>query len=877
MSKMRVYEIAKEVGLESKALVEKLKEMGYEVRSHASSLDADVANNIIEKLKAEKNERVVEQRVSSGVIRRRARVVRRPAEQPPAAAEKSPEETEAVREAGAEPRPQQQQQQQPQPEQRPAASQEPAEKLEEEEKARPEKPRQPEQAEKEAAAKENLEEAEKPQDASRKPAKKKEDDFYRAKVVRRIDSRTLAKSISEKKETAPKESKGGVRILKVVPGREGRGHEFIDVSKRDKSRDKAEASRKKSRYDLREQLFDVYGGVSSYVPSAPRKRRIARRGAKKTQVTTPKAQKRVIKLESKTVLASELAKRMGIKLIELNRKLVELGGELENLRDDAELDLDTATLVAQEFDYQIKDASFKEEEVLEAVAQEHEQEGEPRPPVVTVMGHVDHGKTSILDAIRKSKVTESEAGGITQHIGAYEVHLPQGSITFIDTPGHEAFTAMRARGARVTDVVVLVVAADDGIMPQTVEAINHSREAGVPIIVAINKIDIPGVKTEVIRQKLTEYELVPEEWGGDTQVVEVSAKTKQGLDELLEAILLQAEMLELKARVKGPAKGSVLEARLDKGRGPVATLLVQEGTLRTGDVVVVGTAFGRIRALLDFEGKRVDAAAPGKPVQVQGLSEVPAAGEQFHVVKNEREAKQVVQHRIEEAKRARQGETARLNLDDFYQKLQGLQKPELKLIIKADVQGTAEAVKQAVEKLDTPKVGIKVIHYGVGGITETDVNLAAASGAVVVGFNVRPDPNAKRLAQTSKVDVRFYNVIYDLIQQIRDLQVGLLPATKKETTIGRAEVRELFNIPKIGVVAGAAVVDGKIVRGAMARLLRDSVEVYQGRISSLRRFKEDVREVASGYECGIGIENFNDIRKGDIIETFVVEEERPTL
>lgn len=866
MSKMRVYEIAKEVGLESKVLVAKLVEMGYPVRNHASSLEAEEANRLIEQFKAERQANIVEKRLASGVIRRRTRPSRqRAAETKTAEQNPAGEQAQVVATGETAPSPAPGDA----PEQTPPATAEeapaPGEKSTKE--------RQVEATADAERAKEQAQEktgAEKPQP---KPKKKQGGDFYRAQVIRRIEpDSNLTKHVEPRHNST--EVKSGVRVLKVVPGREGRGHEFIDMSKRDRARAKTSTSKKKKRVELREQLFDAYS--VAYVPGRSRRRRMARRGGKKTQLTTPKAQKRVIKMESETILASELARSMGVKLVELNHRLLELGADIAGVREDSYLDMETAVLAAQEFDYQIQDATFKEDQLLQSQSSQPDNLS-PRPPVVTVMGHVDHGKTSILDAIRKTKVTEAEEGGITQHIGAYEVHLPQGSITFIDTPGHEAFTAMRARGASITDIVVLVVAADDGIMPQTIEAIHHSQDAGVPIVVAINKIDLPGVNTEKIRQKLTEFNLVPEAWGGDTIIVEVSAKTKQGLDELLEAILLQAEMLELQADADKPATGSVVEARLDRGRGPVATFLVREGTLRKGEYTVVGTAHGRIRAAYDFEGRTMDETTPGRPVQVQGLNEVPPAGEIFHVVKNEREAKRVIQHRKEEARQARQGETARLNLEDFYEKLQGVEKPELKVVIKADVQGTAEAVKQAVEKLSVPKVGVKVIHHGVGAVNETDINLASASRAVVVGFNVRPDPNAKKLAQATSVDIRFYKVIYDLTEDIRRLQVGLLPANKKETTVGRAEVRELFNIPKIGTVAGVSVLDGKILRGSLVRLLRDSVEVYQGRIGSLRRFKEDVREVTSGHECGIGIENFNDIRRGDIIESFQVEEERPTL
>ena len=493
------------------------------------------------------------------------------------------------------------------------------------------------------------------------------------------------------------------------------------------------------------------------------------------------------------------------------------------------------------------------------------------------MGHVDHGKTSILDAIRKTKVTDGEAGGITQHMGAYEVQLKSGSISFIDTPGHEAFTAMRARGASITDIVVLVVAADDGIMPQTIEAINHAKDASVPIMVAINKIDLPDVTTDRIRQDLTKYELVPEDWGGDTIITEVSAKTKVGLDNLLENILLQSEMLELKANNKKLATGTVIEARLDRGRGPVATLLVQNGVLRKGDSILVGTACGRIRMMYNHEGKMVDDVAPGRPVQVQGLDEVPMAGEVFHTVKNEREAKRVISHRKEEEREAKQGQTARLSLEDFYEQLQGAEKLELKVLVKADVQGTAEAVKQALEKLSSPKVGVKVIHHGVGAISETDVNLASASNALLVGFNIRPDPNAKKLAMKLGQEIRLYSIIYNMTQEIRAAQEGLLPSTTKESVIGTAEVRDLFIVPKIGTIAGSFVLDGKMVRNARVRLLRDSTEIYKGKLNSLKRFKDDAREVLSGFECGIGLENFNDIKRGDLIEAYVEEQERQSI
>jgi len=859
MSKMRVYEIAKELKIESKDLVAKLQEMGYDVKSHASSLEENVATEIIENLQQEHKANIVEKRISTGVIRRRAKKkVAAPAPAPDA-------ETDKKKAAKAK---------KPKELKKPPVEEPPKEEAKAEAEA------QPEQA---PTEKEEIVSAEQPEQAveakeqeQKKPVPKKKtspkSDFYTAKVIKRAEPVKIVKGTTSVENQKPDEARPtGIRVLKVVPGKEGRGHQFIDMSKRDKGRRKTATTSRKGKTNLRDQLFDSFS--PAYLPGRSRRRRMSRKTGKKTALTTPKALKRVIRLESDSIVTSEFARRMGVKLTEVNRKLRDMGEEIDNLRMDSELDLE----MAQEFDYEVQDVTFKEENILQTVGDDAAEDLAERPPVVTVMGHVDHGKTSILDAIRKTKVTDGEEGGITQHIGAYEVKLPQGSITFIDTPGHEAFTAMRARGAGITDIVVLVVAADDGIMPQTIEAIHHAQEAGVPIIVAINKIDLPGVQTEKIRQQLTEHKLVPEAWGGDTIIVEVSAKTKVGLETLLESILLQAEVLELKANPTKPAQGTVVEARLDRGRGPVATLLVSQGTLKRSEVVIMGTAFGKTRMMFDYEGRDMMEATPGRPVQIQGLNEVPEAGEPFNVVTSEREAKKLVSHRLGEKRAARSGQTARLNLEDFYEKLQGVEKLELKVVVKADVQGTAEAVKQALEKLSVDKVGVKVIHHGVGAINETDVNLAAASDAVLVGFNVRPDSNAKKLAQTEQLEIRVYKVIYDLTQDIRKAQTGLLPATTKEQTVGRAEVRELFNVPKIGTVAGVSVIDGKMQRGSMVRLLRDSVEVHQGRMSSLRRFKEDVREVASGYECGIGIENFNDIKRGDVIESFILEQEQPTL
>jgi len=510
---------------------------------------------------------------------------------------------------------------------------------------------------------------------------------------------------------------------------------------------------------------------------------------------------------------------------------------------------------------------------------EDEQVGplETRPPVVTIMGHVDHGKTSLLDALRTTNVTAGEAGGITQHIGAYDVELQGKKITFLDTPGHEAFTSMRSRGAKVTDIVILVVAADDGVMPQTKEAINHAKAAEVPILVAINKIDKPDANPDRVKQELTEFELVPEDWGGDTIFVEVSAKNKTNLDQLLEMILLQAEVMDLKANAEKRGKGIIIEARLDRGRGPVATVLVQEGTLKIGSPIVTGVHFGRVRTMTDDRGRPVEEAGPSVPVEVTGISGVPEAGDTLHAVEDEKVAKEVASHRQQKLREAELAQSSKISLDQLYARIQEGAAEELKVILKGDVQGSVEAVKDSLLKLSTGACKLVVIHSAVGGITESDVSLASASDAIVLGFNVRPEAKAANLAENDGVDIRLYNIIYDAVADIRNAMEGLLAPTFKEKELGRAEVRDTFAVSKVGTIAGCYVVDGKAVRNAKARLVRDSVVIWQGKISSLKRFKDDAKEVNSGYECGIGLENFNDVKVGDFIEFYELEEVKTLL
>ena len=592
----------------------------------------------------------------------------------------------------------------------------------------------------------------------------------------------------------------------------------------------------------------------------------------KPEITIPKAIKRRLKIDEAITVAN-LAKRMGVAASEVIKKLMELGLMVTM---NQSIDFDTASLVAEEFGFETEKASFEEEDILKSEP-DKEEDLRPRPPVITIMGHVDHGKTSLLDVIRESNVTQREAGGITQHIGAYQVKVDGGEVTFLDTPGHEAFTSMRARGAQVTDIVVLVVAADDGVMQQTVEAINHARAADIPILVAINKIDKPNANPERVKRELAEHGLIPEEWGGDTTMVEVSAKKKIGIDELLEMIVLQAEILELKANPNKPAKGRIIEAKLDRGRGPVATVLVQEGTLKIGDFFVCGVHHGKVRALFDSNRQRILKATPSMPVEIQGISGVPTAGDDFAVVSNEKQAKMIAEHRLRKQREAELSRSTKVTLEKLYERIREGEIKELNIILKTDVQGTLEAISDSLRKLGTDEIRVNIIHSATGGISETDVMLASASRAIIIGFNVRADMKVLEMAEREQVDIRFYDVIYQLIADVKDALEGMLEPEYKEVVTGRAEVRQTFNIPKVGTVAGCYVVDGRIERGSNVHVVRDGVVVYQGKIASLKRFKDDVKEVKAGYECGIGIENFNDIKVNDVLEAYVLEEIRPSL
>ncbi len=655
----------------------------------------------------------------------------------------------------------------------------------------------------------------------------------------------------------------------------------VDEPKKVKEEEKPKKGRKAGKPRDADLFAEIYEDAARWqdlrpLPTLRREERSRHvPSATSTEITKPR--RKTVKLSS-GLTVKEFAEHLGIRAADVIRKLMEMG---VGLTLNQPMNLDAGVLIAEGLGIQVEIQTEKEGEALleEMLEPTTESQFAPRAPVVTIMGHVDHGKTSLLDAIRQTKVTQQEAGGITQHIGAYSVQVGEKSVTFLDTPGHEAFTAMRARGAQVTDIVVLVVAADDGVMPQTIEAANHAQAAEVPIVVAVNKIDKPGANPDRVKQGLSEQGLVPESWGGQTIYVEVSAKEKQGLDTLLEMLLLQAEVMELRTDVTQPTKGVVLEAKLDRGRGPVATILVQSGTLNVGSAYVVGATSGRVRALVSHDGKKVREAGPSTPVEVIGLLGLPAAGDQLVVVKDERVAREIAESRHQKRRTAELGTgPGRLTLDALFAHGQESDKKELAVLVKADAQGSVGALCESIAKISSDTVNVQIIHRGVGGITESDMLLASASKALVIGFHIRPDPKATALAEREGVEVRLHTIIYNAIADVKAAAEGLLEPTFTERVLGRAEVRQVFSIPKIGAVAGCYVTNGHIARASEGvRLLRDSVVVYEGKLGSLRRFKDDVREVQQGYECGIGIENFNDIKTGDVIEAYVFDKEAARL
>jgi len=856
-AKIRVYELAKEFGMAPKDLVAKVRTLGVEVANHMSNLDGVDADRVRRAIERERQESLVEERLSDTVIRRRSRTASpgaaRPAPARPAARPVAAPVVETPFPA-------------PPPETPPVAP--PVSAPAESEALAPAVEAQA-PAESQAAPEPMPAVAEEP--AGTVPAEAASEAETEPTLLP-VDAKSVTTVPVPVKIPQPvvtgSAATGQFIQLPGLGAREGSVPK-IEIKDRD------EELRRMGRGSL---VSRGPGGRDWRAPGAPGQRpggpprkKVAMAGKKlkQTLITTPAEHKRVIRM-GEAIGVADLAQKMGVKGNEVVKKLWALGMMGVNINQNIELD--AASLIATEFGYQVESTAFNEEEVIsEGQVEDNPEDLLPRAPVVTVMGHVDHGKTSLLDAIRKANVAGGEAGGITQHIGAYRVHTSHGDVVFLDTPGHEAFTAMRARGAQMTDIVVIVVAAEEGPMPQTVEAIKHAQAAGVPILVAINKIDKPGANPAMVRTRLMEQQLVAEEMGGETIFVEVSAKTKQGIDRLLEMLALQAEVLELRANPKKAAKGHVVEARLDRSRGAIATVLVEEGTLRGGDLVVAGEAYGKLRAMLGDKGQNITEAPPSTPVELLGLDGVPDAGEIFNVVADEKSAKALVEHRREQRKRKEASSTTRVSLENILEKIKLGEVKEVRIVLKADVQGSVEAISNALRNLSTPTVGVNVIAAAVGGITESDVTLAKASAAIVVGFNVRPAGKSRALADQEGVDIKLYQIIYDAIDDVKKAMLGMLSPVTKEKILGRAEVRQVFHITKAGTVAGCTVVEGKVTRRSHVRLIRDSVVVHTGRLSSLRRFKEDASEVTHGYECGIGIENYGDVKEGDIIEAFEVE------
>ncbi|MGW8208172.1 MAG: translation initiation factor IF-2 [Syntrophobacteria bacterium] len=871
MAKLRVYELAKELDMPNKDLVEKIDSLGIQIKGHMSSLDEEEVKLVRDMVTGRSQQLIVEKRVRRGVIRRRRKVVKTEPPPEPVEAEIKPEAVPPVE------IPAETQLEGTAPTEAPLEEELPTvvdEELTPEAEA---EAKVAEEAKPEKKVKKKVEEKERKIKKPRRRVKKE----AAAKIIKLPER--VAEVVPEE-EVKPEEKTEPLAVEPVPPvvAPEPEAEKKPAKAKKKKGRRARieEEEERLARKKLPSRRKEVVSGEDLYerrtIPGRAMKgRRVARAVAKdlkKTEITVPKAVKRRLRLDE-AITVGNLAKRMGIKATEVIRKLMELG--LMATLNQA-IDFDTAALVAAEFSYETEKTSFEETEIIQATP-DREEDLKPRPPVVTIMGHVDHGKTSLLDAIRETKVTEREAGGITQHIGAYNVSLDAGQLVFLDTPGHEAFTAMRARGARVTDLVVLVVAADDGVMQQTVEAINHAQAADVPIVVAINKIDKENANPDKVKRELAERGLSPEEWGGETTMVEVSAKKKIGLDELLELILLQAELMELKANPNKKSRGRVIEARLDTGKGPLATVLVQEGTLRAGDPFVCGTFHGRVRAMLDDLGRKVEQAEPSMPVEVHGISGVPQAGDEFVVVEDERQARQVAAHRQLKLREAELSRATKVTLDNLFARIKEGETKELRMVLKADVQGSLGAIIDSLNNLSTEEIKVNVIHSAAGAVTETDIMLASASDAIVIGFSVRAPQKVQELAEAEKVDLRFYDVIYQLVADVKDAMEGMLEPIYKEHFMGRAEVLKTFTVSRLGTVAGSMINEGRVVMGAKIRVLRDNVVINDSKIASLRRYKDEVKEVKAGQDCGIMIEKFNDVKIGDILETYTVEEIRPVL
>lgn len=890
MSKVRVYELAKELNLESKELVEKLVAGGIPIKNYMSTLDESEIARARDIATGKISEVIEEKRVKPTVIRRRKKTVSVEPEKVPVPApehvtpddERVPEVEEV--EAGD-----------------PgitAEAEEPAMRVSEEPKPEEEDLEEtalqappdvgvvhlPEEPVPPVEVREEVEDPseKKPEHRDRVKAKgkktKKKAAEKPARIIKRAEEGPLKEAVMKTSSVQAPSSLEPAEPEPPVPDEIQPPAPLPDEEgKPSRKKEKKKPDSKKAVKGRKLEVFerdDLYAGrfPGRMGKKGVKKGRETGKRFKQTEITVPKASKRRIRVPEH-VTVGELAKAMGIKAAEVIKTIMGQG-VVANINQP--IDFETASLVADDFGYELELNILEIDDVIKEV-EDDPAVLLPRPPVVTIMGHVDHGKTSLLDYIRHSNVIEGESGGITQHIGAYYVNTPTGDVVFLDTPGHEAFTAMRARGARVTDIIVLVVAADDGVMPQTKEAVNHARAAGIPIIVAVNKMDKPEADPDRVKRELAELDLVPEEWSGDTLYAQVSAKTGEGVDDLMELLALQSEILELKANPDRLAQGTIIEARLDKSRGSVATVLIKAGTLRQGDFFICGENYGRIRAMVNHLGRRMDQAGPSMPVEIYGISGVPMAGDDFIVVKDEKTARQVADHRQGLTRAGGVDKRGIVSLDELFERIKEGEVKELNIVIKADVQGSIEAISDSLLKLSTDEVKLKIIHSSTGAITETDIMLASASNAIVIGFNVRANPRVREVAEREKVDIRHYDIIYNVIKDVKDAMEGMLDPEYREKIIGRVNIKETFHVPRIGTIAGCQVTDGRVMRNSHVRLLRDDVVVFDGKVSSLRRFKEDVKEVLSGYECGIGLENYQDVKPGDVFEVYEIEEIKAEL
>ncbi len=855
MNKVRVYEVARELGVENRDLIQRMATLGIQVRNHMSVLDPAEVDRVKRALGKDRSETLVEERIRPTVVRRKRRKKEpAPAEQEPIEAQ-APTAPEALESRAAEPPPAEV----PPQSAPPAEASVPAESAEV-------------AAEPAAAAPE-----EQAPPAVEPPAV----DAPAQPIPTPAPAPAAAAPAAP---AAPAEERGRFSHDPLPPGvmRRGKAKAPSATPLSEGARRRIVAEHAAQREQQAPRRREIRGrssiGPTGRPQGRPGKKRLQPgKKPKQTEITVPSAQKRLIRVDDNIQLQT-LAQKMSLKATDVLMKLMELG--VSGVHINSTLDADTASVLANEFNYEVENVARSEDEIVgDARGQfiDLDTDRAHRHPVVTVMGHVDHGKTSLLDKIRESDVVAGEAGGITQHIGAYRVDTDRGTVVFLDTPGHEAFTAMRARGAQATDIVILVVAADDGVMPQTREAVNHAQAAKVPIVVAVNKIDKPEANPEKVMNELAALGLQPEAWGGDTMFIPSSAISGEGIDSLLENVLLQAELLELTANENIPAEGIVLEAYLDRGRGPVANVLIRDGSLEAGDYVVAGGAWGRVRAMTDDRGSAVNRAGPATPVEVLGLAELPAAGDRFYQVTDQRKAQQVAGARKKPGTSTPIPAGGLRGLDQFQALMQSGDVQELRLVVKADVQGSVEALQSSLSDLGTEKVKVNVIHTGVGAITENDVMLASASQAIVLGFNVRPQGKASSTAKKEGVEIRSYNVIYEALDDVKAAMVGLLAPKVVQTELGKAQVRQTFGIPKIGTIAGCMVQEGKIMRGAPLRLVRDGIVVWEGAMASLRRFKEDVREVQAGMECGIGLQGYNDVKENDVIECFEETQVEATL